>query len=151
MHIPQRETRVIAESLLELLAVVRPSTAHNCVALRVRARKSYHLPFSSCPSSPPPHPSQTQTTRKLSCNNIGAVAGWLDIFRMKLRGSARVARTKLPFPLSRRFSWLLLSAVVNRRRYNGTLQRARALDANVRARALTYGSLMTTTILYTIG
>lgn len=47
MHIPQRETseRVIAESLLELLAAARPSTAHNCAALRVRARKSYHLPF----------------------------------------------------------------------------------------------------------
>jgi len=49
MHIPQRETRAIAESLLELLAAARPSTAHNCIALRVRARKSYHLPFSSVP------------------------------------------------------------------------------------------------------
>jgi len=52
MHIPQRETGVIAESLLELLAVARPARpgiARNCVALRVRARKSYHLPFSLCP------------------------------------------------------------------------------------------------------
>lgn len=40
MHIPQRETRVIAESLLELLAAARPSTAHNCAALRARARVS---------------------------------------------------------------------------------------------------------------
>lgn len=45
MHIPQRKTRVIAESLLELLTAARPSTARNCAALRVRASKSYHLPF----------------------------------------------------------------------------------------------------------
>ena len=55
MHIPQRETGVIAESLLELLAAarpvrpVRPGIARNCVALRVHAHKSYRLPSSPVP------------------------------------------------------------------------------------------------------
>lgn len=84
MHIPQRATRVIAERAYSSYSPL----ARNCVALRVRARKSYHL-------FPPPPPSlfpsrNTQRRRKLSCNSTiyHVVVGWPDIFRTELRGSA---------------------------------------------------------------
>jgi len=57
MHIPQRESREIAESLLELLAAAAAAAARNCVASRVRARRSYRsppTPPSLARSNPPP-------------------------------------------------------------------------------------------------
>lgn len=102
----------------------------------LRVRKSYYFPPPPSLSSPL---ARTQATRKLPCNSTihgdcrvdSTFSEWNSVEEL-----ASYKRTKSSLFHARRFSWLLLSTLVNHGRYNGTLRRVRVwMRTYMRARA----------------